>query len=300
MLLYSVWSFIQFKIHLMKKYILIALVLISFCSIKGQIIKGKVIDSKDGSYLQYASLGLINTSVGTITNEYGEFNLETCDSTKKSIVRFSMIGYQNKSFSVEELYEKENIIKLEKKITQIEEVVISANKETAIIGTNSSTPKSVSGWGGDKFGQGHEIGIRMNLGDSYVNLQSLSFKAYKQSFDSTMFRLHVRNIAEDKPNEELIDTNILFTVSNPSGWKEITLKQYDLFLKGDIVVSLEWIKVWGLNEKNMVKMNRSKQKRAVFLLANKKNSGQMYVKRGVEANWKSSMDKTPSIYLIVK
>lgn len=285
----------------MKSIILFLLTICIFTGLKGQVIQGRVVDAVDGNSLQYASLGIMNTPIGTITNELGEFVLETRDSSLNSIVRFSMIGYESVSFSVRELSENENIIKLTMKPIQIDEVVVSANLNFQKIGiTGFTIGGGVSGWGGDKFSIGNEIGLKMNLGATTVKLENLTLRIHKQSFDSTMFRLHIRNIADNLPNEELINKNILFTVSNSSGWTEVALDQYNIFLKDDIVLSLEWIKVWGLNKKDMVKMGGSKEKRAVVLLSTQKNSGQMFTKRGVEANWKSSEDKMPSIYLTVR
>jgi hypothetical protein len=286
----------------MKKYIIILLVTIcSYNVLNGQVIQGKVVDKDDGSPLMYASLGLVNTPVGTITNEKGEFKLETRDSTQESTIRFSMIGYAPKTYTIQELTDRNSFIELEKKPIQLEEIIVTANSDFLTVGTTGFTPGcGVAGWGGDKFGQGHEIGIKTDLGETFVKLKKLSFRIYKQSFDSTMLRLHIRDLIDDQPNQELLGTNILFTFSNTTGWVEINLDQYDVFLKGEIVLSLEWIKVWGLNKKNMVKMNRSKEKTAVVLLSKKKNNGQTFAKRGVEAIWRSSIGNTPSIYLTVQ
>jgi hypothetical protein len=278
----------------MKRTIFISLLMCYCFGVNAQVIQGKVIDANSSKCLPYASIGILNTPKGTIANEYGAFALETKDSTLKSTVRFSMIGYESQTFTVNDLVGKDNTIALRLKPVQLTEVIVIQNKESRIVGTNSYSPRGMSGWGGDKFGTGHEIGLKMDLGESYVKLEKLIFRIHKQSFDSTMFRLHIRDIVNNIPNEELLLTDILFTVSESSG-----LSQYNIFLKNEVVLSLEWVKVWGLNRKNMVKMNRSKEKSAVVLFSTKKNSGQMFTKWGIEADWRSSNRMTPSMYVKV-
>lgn len=285
----------------MKKWLLITSLFIISASLSGQFIKGIIIDATDSIPLQYASIGINNTSIGSITNELGEFSLETKKSTLKATVAFSMLGYESKTFHIQELTHKFNTIKLERKSFNIEEVIITPNIKSSEIGTTSfSLGGGVCGWGGVKFGQGHEIGIKLNLGEKFVKPISLSFRIHKQSFDSTMLRLHIRDIKNDQPNNELIDTNILFTATKSSGWIDVPLDKYDIYLKNEVVLSLEWVKVWGLNEKKMVKMHREKEKSAVFLLSTKNKCGETYIKRGVAANWKNSKNSSPSIFITVR
>jgi len=273
--------------------------LLSF-ELHSQVITGKVVDSTSNDLLEYVSIGIVKTHLGTITNENGKFNLEFKNQSPKAIVRFSMIGYKAQTFSIEELSNKENVITLKQEAIQIAEVVVKAGNKFKKIGTSNSTKKrEFCGWGGDRRGKGHEIGLKIDLGTSFVKLHSLHIRVYKQSYDSSLFRLHIRNIKDDLPHEELLKQNILITITKSSGWADIDLSKYNLVLKDEIALTLEWLKVLGLNENKLIRVG-SEKKSANVLFSIKKKQGCTYVKWGVEAKWSKVDTKSPSIYLTIQ
>ena len=265
-----------------------------------QIIVGKVVDSTSNDLLEYVSIGIVKTPIGTITNEKGKFNLELKGQSPKAMVRFSMIGYKAQTFSVEELLNKENVIKLKQEAVQIDEVIVKPSNKFKKVGTISRSLQGVCGWGGDRRGKGHEIGLKIDLGTSHVRLQSIHIRIDKQSYDSSLFRLHIRDIKNGLPHEELLSNNILITISQTSGWIDIDLSKYNLVFKGEIALTLEWLKVLGLNKKDMIRVNKSKQKTANVLVSVKNKQGCIYAKWGVEAKWTKRDTQSPSIYLIVQ
>ncbi|MCD4669728.1 MAG: carboxypeptidase-like regulatory domain-containing protein [Actinomycetia bacterium] len=278
----------------------IALILLIQIKVSGQVIAGKVTDSKTNEPLEYVSIGIINTNFGTITDSNGYFMFEA-KVEELSIVRISMIGYKAQTFSIKELFGKENVIKLIPSVIQLEEVTVKSGTETKIIGVTKRTVKGgVCGWGGDRRGKGYELGSKFYLGASFVRLQSLHIRVHTLSYDSILLRLHIRNIKDGLPHEELINENIYFTIEKSSGWVEIDLKEYDIVLKDEIALTIEWIKVSGLNKKNLVRVNKSKQKTANVLFSVKRNSGCIYVKKGVEGKWWKGDTQSPSMYLTIR
>ena len=138
------------------------------------------------------------------------------------------------------------------------------------------------------------------MGTSFVKLHNLHIHVYKQNYDSSLFRLHIRNIKDTLPYEELLNNNILITITKNSGWVDINLSNYNLILKGEIALTLEWLKVWGENENNLIRVNNSKQKSANVLFSVKNRQGCLYIKRGVEAKWSKIDTQSPSIYLTIQ
>jgi hypothetical protein len=148
-----------------------------------------------------------------------------------------MLGYKAQTFSIEELSEKENIIKLEQTV-QIAKIIVKSNNTIKKVGTTNRSLQGVCGQGGDSHGRGHEVGLKIDLGTSFVKLHSLHIRMDKQSYDSSLFRLHIRNIKNKLPHNELLNENILITITNTSGWVDVDLSNYNLVFKGEIALTL--------------------------------------------------------------
>lgn len=266
-----------------------------------QVITGKIVDASSGKPLEYVSVGVINTNAGTITNEQGRFKLDVKGLSANEIVRISMIGFRSLTSTIGELSNKENMLNLESEPVQLKEVIIKPSGKFRKAGTSNYTwHGGCCGWGGTDFGKGNEIGLQIELGALPVKIKTLHIHLDKQSFDSSIFRLHVRNIADKLPLNELLNQNILISVTKESGWVDIDLGKYNLVFNGTIALSLEWIKIKGVKEGKLVKMNGSKQPMAVVLFSIKKNQGCTYTRWGSEAKWHRTENESPGFYFIVE
>jgi hypothetical protein len=101
------------------------------------------------------------------------------------------------------------------------------------------------------------------------------------------------------PSEELLSSNIFIAITKSSGLADIDLSAYDLVFKGDIVLSLEWIKVIGINKDKLWQSRYSKVPGPVVLFKNSKQ-GCIYYKWGSENKWQVNKNYSPSIYLTVQ
>jgi len=266
-----------------------------------QEITGKVINAKNGKPLEFVSIGVISKPIGTITNEKGHFKLNTKNISIKSSVRFSMIGYKAQTFKIKELKKFNNIIILEEETIQLSEVIVKPTGKLREVGiTDSPFLAEVCGWGGTEFGQGHEIGSEIDLGVWPVKLIYLQILLHKQSFDSTLLRLHIRSIVDSLPDKELLSENIIFSVSQESGWIDVDLSQYNIVLNDKIALSLEWIKIYGVNEDRFVILNENKHSTPVVVFKIKRETGSMFTRWGSEATWQRTENKNPAFYLTVQ
>ena len=279
----------------MKLFWLNIIILFCYNEICGQVIKGQIINSKTNEPLEYVSIGIINTSFGTITDDKGNFAFEFRNQDLSSNVRITMIGYEPQIFTILELQKTDIKIKMVETTYAINEIVIKPTIERVIGATGFNRFKGWSGWGGLGFSKGWEVGIKIDLGKKPIKIKSLHVMLQRQAFDTSFFRLHIRTIKDTLVLNEQLKENIIIAITNESGWANIDLEHYNLIMSGEIGLTLEWLKVQGLNKNREMKINDKKQK-AYILFKNKKNQIGL-CRWGTEATWKMTKDSSPSMYL---
>jgi len=284
----------------MKAFSFILLFLFCIRTMTGQTVVGKVVDITTNEPLVYVNVGVVGQPLGTITDETGAFELKTYGLPVETTVRFSMIGYIAKTYTVEHLSNNNGkTIELESTTFHLPEVVVIPGKPRKIGETKNVLRGNVSGWGGVEHGRGNEIGIKMDLGELPVKVKSLHMHIFKQSFDTCLLRLHIRNIINELPGDELLTQNIYLPITKESGWVEIDLSQYQLIIQGDIILSLEWISAKGDNKKKYFSVRSNGKKMPptpVFLFSTSKNKGSSYSRWGSEEQWRQS--ETPSCFYL--
>jgi CarboxypepD_reg-like domain len=276
---------------------IIALILLIQIKVSGQIIEGRITDSKTNEPLEYVSIGIINTNFGTITDTNGYFKFEA-KVEELSIVRISMIGYEPQKFTVKALRNNKNEIKLNETTIELAEIIIKPTKERKIGATSYSWSSGWSGWGGLRTRKGYEIGILLDLGSKPVEVKNLNILLKRQSFDKTLFRLHIRAIKDTLITDELLTENIIFPVTKESGWVEIDLESYNIVLSGKVGVTLEWLDIIGNNPDRAIKINK-RITDAYLLFKNKKNQIGLY-RWGIESKWIINKKNSPSMYLTIR
>ena len=80
----------------------------------------------------------------------------------------------------------------------------------------------------------------------------------------------------------------------------IDLSKYNLVFEGEIALSLEWIKVAGMDLNKLITSNGSKQSFPAVTFNAKRKEGLTFTKWGTEAKWAIHDDRSPSIYLTVQ
>jgi hypothetical protein len=94
---------------------------------------GKVIDNTTRKPVVFANVYLIGSSLGTVTNAEGEFILKVPVNELSRKVGFSNLGYKNLEIALNDLKEKENVIRLETTATPLEPVVIRTDDPVELL-----------------------------------------------------------------------------------------------------------------------------------------------------------------------
>jgi len=282
---------------MIRLFIASCLLILSQLDTTGQIIRGQIIDSTTNKPLKYVSVGIINTSFGSITDDKGYFEFGYKNQDSSSTVRISMIGYENQTFSIKDLSENDQVIKLAETFYKIDEILITPSTERIIGANGFNKLKGWSGWNVRHIRKGCEIGIKLNLGDMNVKIKSLHVLLHRQAFDTTFYRLHIRRINDTVIKNELLTENIIISLTKEKGWTELDLNHYNLIFNGEIGVTLEMLNAIGLNEDRAMKINDRVQKNYI-LLKNRKNQTGLF-RWGPEAKWNINNDNSPSMYLTI-
>ncbi len=98
-----------------------------------RIFSGKIINAKSKTVVPYVSVGILNTTKGTISNQNGEFSLKIPLKYRDSIVYISSLGFKSREYSVSTLSSKKQIIQLQPEYISIQEVIIRNEDPTQIV-----------------------------------------------------------------------------------------------------------------------------------------------------------------------
>ncbi len=87
-------------------------------------ITGTLLDKETGAPIANASVMIQGTSVGSITNQQGEFRLRLPDSLNNAVLSFSHLGYVPQSMEAATLAGRNNVLSMEAKVIPLQEVLI--------------------------------------------------------------------------------------------------------------------------------------------------------------------------------
>ena len=88
------------------------------------LLSGRVVDSRSGKPLSYATIALNGTSLGSVTNEEGDFSFKLPTEIPDPLLVVSYLGYKSLALPVNYPLEKEMTIRLEKETIPLQEVII--------------------------------------------------------------------------------------------------------------------------------------------------------------------------------
>lgn len=180
----------------------------------------------------------------------------------------------------------------------IPEITVSPTTERRI---GSETPNKAagwSGWGGQRSRKGYEIGVLLNIGKKTVSIKNLNILVKRQSFEKSLFRLHIRNVENSVIKDELLAENIIFSIKNEMGWITANLDNYNINVSGKIAVSIEWLDVFENHPEREIKINKQNTD-AYILFKNSKKSQGIY-RWGTEAQWITKSDIGPCMNITVR
>ena len=209
---------------------------------------GQVIDAAIEEPLPYVNIGLVNQNIGTVTDEAGYFELEVPgNGYADATLRFSMIGYENQDFTLQE-YQDQKIftIPLKEKATALEEVVLTTKRnkyQTKILGNKTTSQLIYAAFTTNKLG--NEMGFLVRGRKNPMILKKFNVSLVENDYGPIRFRLNFYDLKDGLPNETLLNENIIVETDIQSGIVSKDLTPYEIVIDQDFFVAIEWIEDLG-------------------------------------------------------
>jgi len=97
------------------------------------VVKGVIVSDKSDKPLPYATIALLGTNLGAISNNDGEFSFKLPVSISDPILVISYIGYKNKYFPISYPVKEPLVIEMEQDLVSLQEVIIRYQDPVSII-----------------------------------------------------------------------------------------------------------------------------------------------------------------------
>jgi hypothetical protein len=240
----------------MRNYCLLLMILISEISF-GQI-TGVVKDSISNEPIPYVNIWVENENLGTTANENGAFTLNTNTNSKTFI--FSSIGYETKKVNSELI---KNVVKLKPKITELQEIVVKANKQKNEKVIGSFKKSEINFY----FACGKVPWITARFFDFNENFNQTPFLKMiriltKSDVKDSKFNIRLYSVNENgSPGAYVYDKNILGVARKGEKITEIDISKLNIkFPEKGLFIAIEWLIIESNKYEFSYSMNDSKKK----------------------------------------
>jgi hypothetical protein len=214
-------------------------------------IRGKVLSQSSNKIIPFANIGILDSPIGSISNEDGSFFLSIPNSYLDHFLTVSSVGYSRWNIPISKIDTSETYtVFLQESSTRIQEVLVEAKKE-----------RNRNFWLGNKRSDSGIIYADSVVAGSAVALlientqtkYDLSIPVYLEAasvyiFHNSMndFKVRVRVVKVDSannnlPGEDLLDKSIVVESNKTSGWIDIDLSQYNFKISAPFFLMFEWI-----------------------------------------------------------
>jgi hypothetical protein len=208
--------------------------------------KGKVLSSETNTGIGFVNVGIIGKNIGTVSDEFGNFTIDLDKIYDSDSLRFSMIGYESKTFLINQF--KENPVKevyLNAKSYNLQEVKVIYHKIREIrLGTPVIYDYLKSGFTNNELGS--ELGIKIDV-KGQVKLKDINLNVATCTFDSVTYRLNIYESIDQTEYKNILTRPIYISFSKDKINKVITfdLSKYSIIIEGNVLIALELYKDLG-------------------------------------------------------
>jgi len=230
---------------MIKNIILTTWLLFVLLNLHGQnITSSHVFDASTKEPMPFVNIGIKNKNTGTISNSTGGFSINISDDKINDSLTFSFVGYNSLTISIKNLLStKADSILLYPKTLELAEVVVSANGKwkSKKMGLSRNLPGVFGVVQSDATSDIVECAQQFDLGDELTKISNFHIYLKGVNTDTASFRINFYHFDGNKPTDRAFEKEIFIRRKISNGWLEIDLDEYEVWLKGKIVASIEFL-----------------------------------------------------------
>jgi len=246
-------------------------------------IKGRVIYEKDETPAQYATVELLKQKDGSLTDKNGHFSFYIFNHRNDDTLLISSVGYETLKIPVATALKRSEYV-LTEKAGNLETVIVKSFTNHDVQGSRAESVGYYRSWNTNN--SGGEIGRIFRLPYREFKIDKIRFKV-SNLCDTCLLRLHIRELTNGRPGEEIIKDSITTTISKltlDDKVPEFDISTYDYtFTQPELFVSLE-----------VINCSSKKKETCYFSFAGTEKGEYIYKSRAVY-EWQNTSDYT--IYL---
>ena len=217
------------------------------------VIRGVVLDEVLNQPLGFANITVPEARLHTQANSEGKFELRIPAWYKQGSMQITTLGYEPRTIALAGLIQENEKgtlkIYLKPAYKGLREVEISAAsrkwKEKKIgfnIDKGTRFHHQFSPLDTVVKNAGHEIGNRFELKKYPAHLQSISFGLAGSGNVKAIIGLNIYTLKNNLPDKRLLPKEIVLRIPpHHTGWITVDLAKYNVILKEDFAVSIEWL-----------------------------------------------------------
>jgi hypothetical protein len=171
---------------------------------KNKLIKGYVFDNETKTILPFATIGIEEENIGTVTNTDGYFTLKIPASLSGTSLVVSHMGYMSQRIPVQLLHEQQVDFYMDRRIISIQEVIIRYIDPNAIVAKALEQRKVNNAVEPVYLTTFYREGVQKN--QKYISYSEAVFKVFKSDYtlsehSDQVKMLKSRKIQDDNPRD---------------------------------------------------------------------------------------------------
>jgi len=220
----------------MKKLLLLSFLLLSNYGFTQ--IKSVIIDRETKERIPFVNIWVEDENVGTTSNQQGEFELS---NKEPKVIVFSAIGYETRQIPSDSII---NIVELKASITELDEVVVVANKQELELTIGNFKKSKINHYftcGSKPWITARYFPYQENYNKTRL-LNGIKILT-KSDVRDAKFNVRLYSLSEDgKPDKYIYDKNIIGIARKGKKITEIDLSGLHIeFPKKGFFIAIEWL-----------------------------------------------------------
>lgn len=220
------------------------LVLATAAPTLAQSISGRVADAKTGQPLPFVNIGVVGQSLGTVSNEQGQYELAFQEKLAADTVRVSYLGYRPLLLTLRQLRARPAVV-LSPAAVALAEVRVRGRapfRRTHTLGNTGNGETSTNTLSNNDLGG--QVGTVIKLSRRPTRLLSATFNIARTSPGIVTFRVNIYRLdAHGRPTDtKLLTRNLLVTAPAVRGPITVDLSADELVLDENFLLAIEMLK----------------------------------------------------------